>query len=98
MKIAPPAFYSAKYILFLHLFLKRQTREGLQKRGASCNFYKIIFDLLFAIELLMGVIKKVNTNEFVLLNAEHSFGRNVSLVNTFLPGTDISKLHALIFF
>jgi len=42
----------------------------------------------------MGVIKQQNGDVHVLLNSEHLLGRNAYAVNTFVPGTEVSRIHA----
>lgn len=48
-------------------------------------------------QLIMGVIKSTSSEEFSLLHGQHLVGRNAPAVHTYLPGLDISKLHATLF-
>ncbi len=45
----------------------------------------------------MGLIKKNESGETVLLNSHHLFGRNKHSTNTFIPDSDVTRSHATIF-
>ena len=47
--------------------------------------------------LLMAILKNIETGELVLLQSQHMFGRNIYGVNTYICNEDVSRQHATIY-